>query len=444
VEFWWIFQKEHAMTTAPILSLVTPAQQSPSKSKKADSGPGKALIESRAPGSKLPVGNRMYLYTSLKGVRSWRWAYRLFDPAKGVDGQYEIPLGRWPAMSFKQADAARAKAWSEFVEKGQHPPQHRTAKAEAKAKAVEETKAATVWTTVESWLNASCGGWVPSYALQARTYMERYCGPGTVLGARPVAKATRKEIKDTVAAIAGNTPSVARFIKQWLNAALEHAADGGELAINPIAGMKTKTAVGAAVPVVNSPALNPSELRTLLESIHGYHRDRRIRIMLALLAHTCVRSSELREADWSEFDLAGARWVIPAQRMKMKKLHIVPLTRQVLALLHELQQVSGTKGLLFKNENDPDRPMPQSSAREAVYRLTAKEFTPHGFRSTFSTLANEADYEPRYVEAVLAHGVKNKVEASYNKATYYGQRVELMREWSDYLDALVTGPIAAK
>jgi integrase len=425
------------MPAAPVLSLVTPAQQSPAPAKSKELT--KAVIESQPLDSKLAVGNRMYLYTSLKGVRTWRWAYRLFDPAKGADGQYEVKLGTWPAVSFKQADAARAKAWSEHVERGEHPPQHRTAKAAHKAKAVEVAKAATVWTTAESWFNASRAGWVPSYALQVQTYLTRYCGPDTVLGARPVAQVTRKEIKDAIVAIAANTPSVARLIKQWLNASLEHAADGGEIAVNPMAGMKTKTAAPSPE-TVNSPALSPSEFRTLLLSVNTYRGDRRIRLMLLLLAHTCVRSSELRCASWSEFDLPGARWTIPAARMKMKRLHVVPLSRQVVALLRELQHVSGTTGLLFKNENDPDRPMPQSSAREAVYRLTAREFTPHGFRSTFSTQANEADYEPRYVEAVLAHGKKNKVEASYNKATYYTQRVELMREWSDYLDALTTGP----
>ncbi|KPD18844.1 hypothetical protein ADM96_08330 [Burkholderia sp. ST111] len=399
----------------------------------------KADIEKALLGSKLGHRNRLYLYTSLKGVRTWRWAYRLFDPVKGADGQYEVKLGVWPAMSIKQAEAAQAKAWADYVQKGLHPPQHRTAKAADKAKAVEATKAATVWTTVESWFKVSRSGWVPSYALQVETYLNRYCGPTTALGARPVAQVTRKEIKDAIVAIAANTPSVARLIKQWLNASLEHAADGGEIAVNPMAGMKTKTAAPAPE-TVNSPALGPSELRTLVQSVNVYKGDRRIRLMLLLLAHTCVRSSELRCADWSEFDLPGARWTIPAARMKMKRLHVVPLSRQVVALLGQLQHVSGQTGLLFKNENDPVRPMPQSSAREAVYRLTAKEFTPHGFRSTFSTQANEADIEPRYVEAVLAHGKKNKVEASYNKATYYGQRVELMREWSDYLDALVTGP----
>ncbi|MFM0500341.1 tyrosine-type recombinase/integrase [Paraburkholderia caffeinilytica] len=427
------------MPAAPALSLVTPAQQSP-KALPKPTGLTKADIEKAAPGSKLGHRNRLYLFTSLKGVQTWRWAYRLFDPAKDADGQYEVKLGVWPTMSIKQAEAAQAKAWSEYVERGQHPPQHRTAKAADKAKAVEVAKAATVWITVQNWLKASRAGWVPSYALQVETYLARYCGPATALGARPAAQVTRKEIKDTIAAIAGNTPSVARLVKQWLNAAFEHAADGGELAANPIAGMKTKTAVGAAPTTVNSPDLSPAELRGLLNSLWAYKSDRRIRLMLLLLAHTCVRSSELRCADWSEFDLQAARWTIPAGRMKMKRLHVVPLSRQVLTLLRELQHVSGQTGLLFKNENDADRPMPQSSAREAVYRLTAKEFTPHGFRSTFSTLANEADYEPRYVEAVLAHGKKNKVESSYNKSTYFSQRVELMREWSDYLDALVTGP----
>ncbi|CAH2782616.1 MAG: hypothetical protein CBARDCOR_3509 [uncultured Caballeronia sp.] len=106
---------------APALSLVT-AIQLKAKPYKADTSPQKSEIESQLPGSELPCGNRMYLHTSLKGVQTRRWAYRLFDSCQGADGQYEVKLGVWPAMSLKQADAARANAWADFVQKGQHPP----------------------------------------------------------------------------------------------------------------------------------------------------------------------------------------------------------------------------------------------------------------------------------------------------------------------------------
>ncbi|CAH2797512.1 MAG: hypothetical protein CBARDMAM_3721 [uncultured Caballeronia sp.] len=166
---------------APALSLVH-AIQLKAKHYKVDTSPKKSEIESQLPGSELPCGNRMYLHTSLKGVQTRRWAYRLFDPAKGADGQYEVKLDVWPAMSFKQADAARASTWANFVQKGQHPPQHHTAKTTHKAQAVEIVQAATVWTTAKSWFKTNRSGWVPSYASQVETLYNPALRPLQVFG----------------------------------------------------------------------------------------------------------------------------------------------------------------------------------------------------------------------------------------------------------------------
>ena len=464
MEFWWNFKKEHAVNPSPVLSLVTPAQQSPvapKKAGKADGGPSKADIEKALPGSKLAVGNRMYLYTGLGGDRTWKWAYRLFDPAQDKERQFEVKLGEWPAMSYKQADAARAKAWSDYVQKGQHPPQHRTVKAAVKAELAKEAQAETVWQLVEAWIKENSPDWVPSYALQVRTYMGRYFGPRMDIGQVPFARVTRNELVVHLRGIregtlkpwddqAGKhtpmvraTPAVAKIAKIWINAAFEHACDEGLLTVNPIANVRTKKKKSEAQ-TVNSPVMNPDVLRKLLADLRDYGGDGRARLMLLLLAHTCVRSSELRCADWGEFDMAGAQWVIPASRMKMKRLHKVPLSRQAVALLTRLQDISGTTGLLFPNENNPHVPMPQSSAREAMYRLTGKEYSPHSFRSTFSTHCNEAEWsEPHVIDAVLAHR-KSKgnttAEGSYNQATYLTGRVALMQRWSDYLDSLISTP----
>ncbi|HEV3426141.1 MAG TPA: tyrosine-type recombinase/integrase [Paraburkholderia sp.] len=453
------------MTTAPILSLVTPAQQSkskPKKSSKADNGPPKPLIESQPPGSKLAVGRRMYLYTGLKGERTWKWMYRLFDPAKGKDRQFEIKLGVWPAMSYQDADAARAKAWSEYVDKKLHPPQYKTVKAKAKADLAKEAQAETVSEMVEAWIKENKAEWVPSYALQVATYMERYFGPTMDIGCVPFAKVTRNEIvvhlkgirdgllktwdKETQKYVPMDqgTPSVARIAKTWINAAFEQACDDGLLTVNPIANVRTKKKKKSEAATVNSPVMSGNTLHRLLDGIDNYGGDRRTKLLLLLLCHTCVRSSELRCASWLEFDLNPniAEWIIPASRMKMKRMHKVPLSRQALALLGQLQHVSGTKGLLFPNENDPNLPMPQSSAREAMYRLTGKAYSPHSFRSTFSTLGNEGEVaEPHVIDAVLAHRKDSgTAEGHYNQATYFAGRTKLMQAWSDYLDALVTGP----
>lgn len=403
----------------------------------------------------------MYLYTGLKGDRVWKWGYRLHDPVKGGDAQFEIKLGTWPDMSYLEADAARAKAWSEYVDRGQHPPQHRTSQAKAKAADTKAAQAETVWHAVEAWLKEN-PHWVPSYIAQVRMYMNRYFGPRTVIGNTPYAKVTRNEIvmhlrgiREGTArawdekagkhiAMTRGTPSVARQCKIWINAAFEQACDDGLLAVNPIANVRTKKKKGEAA-TVHSPVMTHVALRALLHGVHGYGGNRQTVILLLLLAHTCVRSTELRAANWKEFDLPGALWTIPASRMKMKRVHKVPLTPQVVALLKRLQAVVGTKGLLFPNANDVTRPMPITSAREAMYRLTAKNYSPHSFRSTFSTLSNEAEVsEPHVIDAVLAHRAAAKSttsEGSYNQSTYFAGRTRLMREWSDYLDALLIGPV---
>jgi hypothetical protein len=238
VDFWWNFQKEHTVTTAPILTLVTPAQQSPVKAKKAangDNGPTKGLIESQLPGSKLAVGKRMYLSTGLKGKRTWKWMYRLFDPVVAKERQFEIGLGEWPAMSYKEADAARARAWSEYVDKKLHPPQYRTVKAQVKADLAKEAQAETLWQMSEAWVKENHADWVPSYALQVSTYMERYFGPRTDIGNAKFAKVTRNELVVHLRGIregtlkpwdeeskkyvpmSRGTPSVAKLCKVWLD-----------------------------------------------------------------------------------------------------------------------------------------------------------------------------------------------------------------------------------
>jgi integrase len=447
------------MPNAPKLALVTPAQQSPLPQDK-PAELTKAAIESAPPGTRLPHRHRMYLAVSLSGVRSWRWAYRLFDPARGMDCQYQVKLGIYPAMGIKAAEAAQAKAWADYVQHGVHPPQYRMVKATEKKAKTKEAQAETVWQMVEAWIKENRGEWVPSYASQIGVYMERYFGPTVDIGRVPFAKVTRNELvmhlrgiregtlkpwddkAGKYAPMARGTPSVAKLCKVWLNAAFEQACDDGLMNINPIANLRTKKKKKSEAATVNSPVMTPDVLRKLLIDIRDYGGDRRTVLMLLLLAHTCVRSSELRCAAWSEFDLEGALWVIPAARMKMRKVHKVPLSPQAVALLKQLQEVTGTKGLLFPNTNDLKVPMPQSSAREAMYRLTDRAYSPHCFRSTFSTLSNEAEVaDPHVIDAVLAHRKESgTAEMSYNQATYLAGRKRLMPQWSSYLEALVTGP----
>jgi integrase len=151
-----------------------------------------------------------------------------------------------------------------------------------------------------------------------------------------------------------------------------------------------------------------------------------------------VRSGELRAAEWSEFDLDNAEWHIPGSRMKMGEQHIVPLSRQAVAILRELQPLARGGRYVFPSLLTRDRPMSENTVNAALRRLgySGEEQTGHGFRSMASTLLNEQGFPPDVIELQLAHAERNKVRAAYNKAKPLVERRKMMQSWADYLDAL--------
>lgn len=157
---------------------------------------------------------------------------------------------------------------------------------------------------------------------------------------------------------------------------------------------------------------------------------------MLLMAHTFVRTSELINAKWSEFDMEDDRWDIPAERMKMKTPHIVPLSAQSVAILKQLKELAGSSELVFPGLK-PNQPMSNGTILMALKRMGyAKRMTGHGFRGVASTILHEQGNETKYIEAQLAHQKRNQVEAAYNHAKYLPQRIAMMQAWSDHLDGL--------
>ena len=165
---------------------------------------------------------------------------------------------------------------------------------------------------------------------------------------------------------------------------------------------------------------------------------------LKLLPLVFVRSSELRYARWDEFDLDGAEWRIPAERMKRKIQHVVPLSRQAVAALKELYPYSGPEGFVFPSIRSFSRPISENTVNAALRRMgyAKNEMTGHGFRSMASTLLNEQGWHPDAIERQLSHCEENDIRAAYNYAEYLPQRREMMQAWADYLDALRAGRVS--
>ncbi len=155
---------------------------------------------------------------------------------------------------------------------------------------------------------------------------------------------------------------------------------------------------------------------------------------------TAVRSGELRGALWSEIDEKAAEWRIPAERMKMREAHIVPLSDQSLAVLQDLRVLTGNRAHLFPNVAKPTAPMSENAVLFALYRMGYHgRATGHGFRTTFSTILNEQGFAPDWIERQLAHKERNAVRAAYHRATYLPERRKLMQHWGDYLAAVEKG-----
>jgi len=184
---------------------------------------------------------------------------------------------------------------------------------------------------------------------------------------------------------------------------------------------------------------NPVRLGELLLSIDTYSGYRVVALGLKLLALLHVRPGELRFAKWGEFDFEASQWAIPAERMKMRQAHVVPLSRQAVKVLRELEQVSHPDGMVLPSQRRAIDPLSENTFNKALRGMGygKEEMTAHGFRATFSTLANESGkWNPDAIERALAHVDGNEVRRAYNRAAFWGERVEMSQWWADELDQL--------
>lgn len=198
-----------------------------------------------------------------------------------------------------------------------------------------------------------------------------------------------------------------------------------------------------APPVTKSRAAitDPQKVGELLRAIDGYSGSFSVICALRLAPMLFVRPGELRHAEWAEFDLDQGLWRIPAEKMKMRDEHLVPLPDQALAILRDLLPLTGPDGYLFPGERSASRPMSENTVNAALRRLGYDKdtMTGHGFRAMASTRLNELGWSPDVIERQLAHAERNKVRAAYNRAQYLPERQKMMQAWADYLDGLKAG-----
>jgi len=212
----------------------------------------------------------------------------------------------------------------------------------------------------------------------------------------------------------------------------------GRITSNPLEGLHKFL---STKPAENYAHVSPDELPALLRALRAYPSATDIRIGLHLLSMLACRPSELREARWSEFDLGKALWTIPAERMKRRREHVVPLPRQAVELLRDLHNLTGSYALLFPGRSDSTKPRSNTVFLMALRRLGYEgRQTGHGFRHIASTILNEHGFDENHIEAQLSH-VKEGIAGIYNKAAYLEQRRAMMQWYADHLDQLAKGNV---
>lgn len=397
---------------------------------------------------KLSDSGRLYLLVTTAGKKYWKLNYRL----DGKDGTYTI--GEYPDIGLQKARELRDAA-KKLIADGIHPLEH---KKEIQRQHKLEAEM-TFWRVAEEWIAFKKPSWTPYYAKQVVTYMGRYVRDEDV-GNVPIRKITSTDIVGIIRGVAtrssrgteerkeGGAPTIAINLKQWCSAVFRYAIVTGRLELNPIASIQTSDIV-IRPKVKNNRPLKPEEIRNLLLVLNNYRGTRAVGIAIELLLMTFVRTGELRMATWDEFSLKDAVWTIPALRMKVKDVgdHIVPLSRQVLALLQELKENQGQHLIkskvdwLFPNCRRSDDCMTATTVNRALESMgfNGKDsigFSAHGFRGTASTLLNEMGFRYQAIEFQLAHKDKNRVAGAYNKAEYLKERTQMMQDWADYVDTL--------
>jgi integrase len=381
---------------------------------------------------KLADAGGLYLEIRPSGARLWRYRYRVARKENVFAiGEY-FNDKRAGHISLDAARRERDKARI-LVKQGVHPAHQRQT-----LRMVQLADAANTFEGVaREWIAKKKPGWTPYYARQVESFLEGDVFPH--VGKLPIRSVTAAHLLEIVRRVEGRgAETVALLVRQWCSAIFRYAvatlrADG-----DPAAALK-----GAITrpKVAHSKPLSRQQVATFVKALGGYAGYRTTVIALHLKLLTFVRTIELRAAEWHEIDFEQKEWRIPAERMKMRESHIVPLSSQALELLRELQALTGGQRWLFPNYRRPTTCMTATTLNRALERMGYNGkgsigFSAHGFRSTASTILNEAGYRPEVIERQLAHKERNKVRASYNQAEYLQERRAMMQQWADMIESM--------
>ncbi len=378
---------------------------------------------------KFSDGGGLILVVTPAGGKLWRFKFRF-------EGKEQtLSLGSYPVVSLAEARKKHLAA-KVILDAGQNPAAEKQARKRAEKAETLTFKKATL-----AFLEGRReNGYASRATDEILGRMEKHIFPA--MGDRPIIDIKPPEILEVLLAVKRlGIHETAQRCRQYISQIFQYAIVKGWAERNPAADLQGLHELRKTSPVKHQRAVKkPSELGRLLLDIESIS-DTIAGKALGLAPYVFVRAGELAGALWDEFDLPSSLWRIPAERMKMKTEHLVPLAHQVKERLADLREMTGGEPCLFPSFRGGQAPIRPETLRMALIRLgygpgALVSHTTHGFKSAASTFLREMGFDPAWIEIQLAHGERNKVVAAYNHADYIPQRQDMMQAWADYLDKL--------
>ena len=380
------------------------------------------LIRNTKPGPKpiqLVDGFGLYLEVRPTGARHWRMRYRL----EGKDSR--ISLGQYPLMSLKEARAERERIRA-LLSQGISPIEERRTEKAIRRKQTKDTFEELAL----EWLDRRSDKWTDYYQRNVLSCLERNAFPS--IGPLPIRRVTSAHILAILQTMEERGVSTyAIQLRQWISAIFRHAIVTLRADTDPASALKGAIERPA---IQHARCLSREEIDDFRGALDAYKGNRTTTLAIKILLYCFVRTVEMRTARWEDID--GDLWVIPAGKMKMRRVHSVPLSRQALAVIDELRTITGSNQWLFPGMRDPKKHMSGTTVNRALEYMGVPA-TGHDFRATASTHLNEMGFRADVIERQLAHVEGNATRRAYNHALYLDERRDMMQKWADWVDGII-------
>jgi len=372
-------------------------------------------------------GGGLELKINTSGTK--KWIFKYYKPF--TNKRTNLTFGTFPDVSLSDARKLRAKA-KELLAKDIDPKVHK----EKLSRQQEEKLQSTLLSVATKWFEIKKTEVTSDYAADVWRSLELHVLPD--LGKYPISEITAPIAIKTVKPIAakGSLETVKR-INQRLNEIMTYAVNTGLIHANPLAGIK---AAFEKPKKKHMPSIKPDELPKFMRDLSIASIKIITRYLIEWQLHTMVRPSEAAGTKWSEIDFENKLWTIPAERMKKKRLHSVPLTDQALNLLYAVKPISGHREYIFPADRNPRNHTNSETANAAITRMGYKDkLVAHGLRSLASTTLNEQGFDGDLIESALSHVDNNEVRRAYNRADYLMRRAKMMVWWSNHIEQSAIG-----